>query len=155
VVSKLFNQVCPDVALFGEKDYQQLAVIRRMTADLDLPVRIVGVPTQRDADGLALSSRNAYLGPEERRAARALPRSLVEAAQAIREDGHVEVALSEARTKLAQAGFQPIDYLELRDAESLQPLLQLDRPARLLVAARLGRTRLIDNLALEPVSRPE
>jgi pantoate--beta-alanine ligase len=150
VVAKLFNQVQPDVALFGEKDYQQLAVIRRMTADLDLPVRIVGVPTERDADGLALSSRNAYLSPEERRMARALPRSLVEAAQAIKAGGEVAAALAAAKESLTEAGFASIDYLELRDASTLEPVGSLDRPARLLVAARLGRTRLIDNLALDP-----
>jgi pantoate--beta-alanine ligase len=150
VVSKLFNQIRPDVALFGEKDYQQLAVIRRMTADLDLPVRIVGVPTQRDADGLALSSRNAYLSPEERQAARGLPRSLVEAAQAIRAGGDVAAALDAARETLSQAGFAAVDYFELRDASTLEPMSALDRPARILAAARLGRTRLIDNLALDP-----
>ena len=150
VVAKLFNQVQPDIALFGEKDYQQLAVIRRMTTDLDLPVRIEGVPTQRDADGLALSSRNAYLSEHERRAARALPRSLVEAAQAIRDGGDVQSAFAEARGKLEAAGFEPIDYLELRDADTLEPVTTLDRPARILAAARLGRTRLIDNLPIDP-----
>lgn len=151
VVAKLFNQVRPDSAIFGEKDYQQLAVIRRMTADLDLPVKIVGVPTQRDVDGLALSSRNAYLSDEERRAARALPRSLVEAAQAIRDGAAVQHALGDAAGKLIAAGFGSVDYLELRDAATLQPLAELTAPARLLVAARLGRTRLIDNLAVEPI----
>ena len=146
VVAKLFNQVRPDIALFGEKDFQQLAVIRQMVRDLDLPVEIVGVPTQRDADGLALSSRNAYLTEDERRAARALPRALGEAAGAIQSGGDVEAALNGARDKLAKAGFEPIDYVELRDAETLVPVGQLDRPARLLAAARLGRTRLIDNL---------
>lgn len=150
VVAKLFNQVQPDIALFGEKDYQQLAVIRRMAADLDLPVRIEGVPTQRDADGLALSSRNAYLSEHERRAARALPRSLVEAAQAIRDGGDVACALAKARGKLEAAGFAPIDYLDLRDATTLEPVEALVGSARLLVAARLGRTRLIDNLPVDP-----
>lgn len=146
VVAKLFNQVGPDIALFGEKDYQQLAIIRQMVRDLDLPVEIVGVPTQRDADGLALSSRNAYLTEEERRAARALPRALGEAAGSIQAGGDVAAALAGAREKLARAGFDPIDYVELRDAETLQPVTNVDRPARLLAAARLGRTRLIDNL---------
>ncbi len=145
VVAKLFNQVRPDFALFGEKDYQQLAVIRRMARDLDLPVEVIGVPTQRDADGLALSSRNVYLSDEERVAARALPRALGEAAQAILEGLSIDEALSTARGKLAAAGFDPIDYVELRDAETLQ-LSRLSRPGRLLAAARLGRTRLIDNL---------
>jgi pantoate--beta-alanine ligase len=151
VVSKLFNQVQPDTALFGEKDYQQLAVIRRMTADLDLPVRIVGVPTQRDADGVALSSRNAYLSDTERKAARALPRSLVEAAQAIRSGAEVATELAEAQNKLRQAGFS-VDYLELRDASTLEPVTTVARPARILVAAKLGRTRLIDNLAVDPLT---
>ena len=154
VVAKLFNQVRPEAALFGEKDYQQLAVIRRLVADLDLGVRILAVPTQRDADGLALSSRNAYLSDEERLAARALPRVLVEAAQAIIEGGDVGAMLLEAKEKLAAAGFAPIDYVELCDADSLQPIRSLDRPARLLAAGRLGKTRLIDNLAVEaPPSR--
>ncbi|PWG03677.1 pantoate--beta-alanine ligase [Sphingosinicella humi] len=150
VVAKLFNQVRPDVALFGEKDYQQLAVIRRMTRDLDLPVEVIGVPTQRDADGLALSSRNIYLSDEERVAARALPRALGEAARAILEGVDIDEALATARGKLAAAGFDPIDYVQLCDAETLQPLSSLSRPSRLLAAARLGRTRLIDNLPVVP-----
>ena len=150
VVAKLFNQVRPDIALFGEKDYQQLAVIRRMTRDLEWPVEIIGVPTQRDADGLALSSRNLYLSDEERVAARMLPRALGEAAQAMRDGKAVAEALGAAREKLAAAGFAPIDYVELRDAGTLAPLAALDRPARLLAAARLGRTRLIDNLPVLP-----
>ncbi len=150
VVAKLFNQVRPDVALFGEKDYQQLAIIRRMVRDLDLPVRIVGVPTLRDADGLALSSRNAYLSEEERAAARALPRALMEAARAMRSGAAVGEALAQARQAIAAAGFAPIDYVELRDAGTLDPMERLDRPARILAAARLGATRLIDNLAVAP-----
>lgn len=150
VVLKLLNQVAPDAALFGEKDYQQLAVIRRLVKDLDLPVEVVAVPTQRDADGLALSSRNAYLSEAERRAARALPRALGEAAGAIQAGGDVGDALIAARQKLARAGFDPIDYVELRDAETLAPVAALTAPARLLAAARIGRTRLIDNLALAP-----
>jgi pantoate--beta-alanine ligase len=150
VVLKLFNQVQPDVALFGEKDYQQLAVIRRMAADLDLPIRIVGVPTQRDADGVALSSRNAYLNPKERQAARAFPRALVEAAQAIRDGTSVAEVLASARAQLEAAGFDPVDYVALADAATLQPVTGLDRPARLLAAAKIGRTRLIDNLPVDP-----
>jgi pantoate--beta-alanine ligase len=148
VVAKLFNQVRPDIALFGEKDYQQLAVIRQMVRDLDMAVEIVGVPTQRDADGLALSSRNAYLTDEERRAARALPRALGEAAGAIQAGGDVEAALAAAREKLGRAGFDPIDYVELRDAETLEHVVDTERPARLFAAAKIGRTRLIDNLPI-------
>jgi pantoate--beta-alanine ligase len=152
VVLKLFNQVQPDFAVFGEKDFQQLAVIRRLVRDLDLPLEIVGVPTQRDADGLALSSRNAYLTDEERRAARALPRALGEAAGIIQSGGDIDAALAGAREKLAKAGFDPVDYVELRDAETLAPVAVLERPSRLLAAAKLGRTRLIDNLAVLPIS---
>ncbi|MGE5722463.1 MAG: 4-phosphopantoate--beta-alanine ligase, partial [Sphingomonadales bacterium] len=151
VVAKLLGQVRPDVALFGEKDYQQLAVIRRMVRDLDLGVAIHGVPTQRDADGLALSSRNAYLSAEERIAARVLPRVLGETAQAIVEGALVAPALEAAHARLASAGFDPIDYVALCDAETLAPMTRLDRPARLLAAARIGRTRLIDNVAVHPV----
>jgi pantoate--beta-alanine ligase len=146
VVSRLFDQVRPDIALFGEKDYQQLAIIRQLVRDLGLPIEIVGVPTQRDEDGLALSSRNAYLSEEERLAARILPRALGEAAQAITGGAPIDEALERARARLAEAGFDPIDYVELRDAETLAPLARLDRPARLLAAAKIGRTRLIDNL---------
>jgi pantoate--beta-alanine ligase len=150
VVARLFAQVRPDIALFGEKDYQQLAIIRALVRDLGLDVEIVAVPTQRDVDGLALSSRNAYLSDEERLAARILPRALGEAAQAIAAGAPIGEALERARSRLAEAGFEPIDYVELRDAETLAPLAALDRPARLLAAAKIGRTRLIDNLPVEP-----
>ena len=150
VVAKLFGQVRPDVALFGEKDYQQLAVIRRLVRDLDTGIEIVGVPTQRDADGLALSSRNAYLSPEERVRARALPRALVEAAAAMCDGDAVADILSRARASLRSAGFDQIDYVALCDADTLQPLDRLDRPARLLAAARIGGTRLIDNIEVLP-----
>jgi pantoate--beta-alanine ligase len=150
VVARLFDQVKPDFALFGEKDYQQLAVIRQMVRDFELAVEIVGVPTQRDADGLALSSRNAYLSDDERLAARTLPRALGEAAQAIAEGADVAEALDKARARLEGAGFDPIDYVAFRDAETLAPMTALDRPARLLAAAKIGRTRLIDNLPVEP-----
>lgn len=148
VVTKLFNQVRPDVAYFGEKDFQQLAVIRRLVADLDMGIEIVGVPTQREDDGLALSSRNAYLTDEERVTARTLPRALGEAAAAIVEGGDVETALAAARTRLTDAGFAPIDYVALVDAATLEPVTVLELPARLIAAAKLGRTRLIDNLAV-------
>ncbi|WP_157215553.1 pantoate--beta-alanine ligase [Flavisphingomonas formosensis] len=150
VVSKLFNQVRPDVALFGEKDYQQLLLIRRMVTDLDFGITIIGVPTQRDDDGLALSSRNAYLSPEERSAARALPRALGEAAAAIQKGTPPAAAIAAAIKRLNDAGFDPVDYVELRDAETLELVDTLDREARLLAAAKLGRTRLIDNLAVRP-----
>jgi pantoate--beta-alanine ligase len=146
VVAKLFNQVAPDMALFGEKDFQQLAVIRRMVRDMDLPIEIVGVATQRDADGLALSSRNVYLSAEERRNARALPRALSDAAHAIAAGAPIEQTLERARAQLVEAGFGPIDYVELRDSESLTVATDLARPTRLLAAARIGRTRLIDNV---------
>jgi len=150
VVAKLFNQVQPDVAIFGEKDYQQLAVIRRMVADLDLPIEIFGMPTQRAEDGLALSSRNAYLSEEERKAALALPRALGEAKRQIERGEPVEGALAKAITTLNQHGFDPVDYVTLCDAATLESMKVLDRPARLLGAARLGRTRLIDNIAVDP-----
>ncbi|UZK64856.1 pantoate--beta-alanine ligase [Sphingomonas sp. M1-B02] len=150
VVAKLFGQVRPDVAIFGEKDYQQLAVIRRMVADLDLGVEIVGLPTQRDVDGLALSSRNAYLTDDERLAARALPRALGEAVQALQSGAPVDEVLEKVRAKLTAAGFEAVDYVALCDAETLVPVETLDRPARLLAAAKIGITRLIDNLAVTP-----
>lgn len=153
VVAKLFLQARPDIALFGEKDYQQLAMIRRMAADLDFGIEIVGVPTRRDADGLALSSRNAYLTPAERAAAVALPRALEEAAQAIGAGTPSARALARAKERLAEAGFGPVDYVSLCDATTLEPIETLDREARLLAAARLGAARLIDNIALSPTPR--
>jgi pantoate--beta-alanine ligase len=151
VVTKLFNQVQPHVALFGEKDYQQLAVIRQFVKDLDIPIEIIGVPTQRAEDGLALSSRNAYLSEEERKAALALPRALGEAARQMEKGATVEAATAKAIAMLAAHGFDPIDYVALCDAVTLEPMAVLDRPARLLGAAKLGKTRLIDNIAVEPV----
>jgi pantoate--beta-alanine ligase len=148
VVAKLFNQVQPDVALFGEKDYQQLAVIKRMVRDLDMPIQIVGVPTQRDDDGLALSSRNAYLTDEERIAARALPRALGDAASAIQRGEPVPAVLESVRKRLADSGFDPIDYVSLCDSETLEPIDEIKSEARLLAAARIGRARLIDNLRI-------
>lgn len=150
VVGKLLNQVAPDIALFGEKDWQQLQVVRRMVADLDLRIEIAAVPTQRDDDGLALSSRNAYLTDEERLAARALPRALGEAKTAIERGDPIDAALELAERRLLDAGFAAIDYVALCDAATLAPLTALDREARLLAAARIGRTRLIDNLAVDP-----
>lgn len=144
VVAKLFNQVRPDVAFFGEKDFQQLAVIRRMVADLDMDIDIVGVPTVREADGLALSSRNAYLSPDERARAVALPQALTEAKRAIEagDDGAIAAALA----SLAAAEFVT-DYVELVDAATLGA--PVPGQARcLLAAARIGTTRLIDNVAV-------
>lgn len=149
VVAKLFNQVRPDAAFFGEKDYQQLAVIRRMALDLDFSHEIVGVPTVRDADGLALSSRNAYLTAEERADAVALPKTMQEAATAIAAGSPVADILSDAKARLLRSGFHKVDYFELRDADTLALLDDFTKSARLLAAAHIGRTRLIDNI---PVS---
>jgi pantoate--beta-alanine ligase len=146
VVAKLLIAVAPDVALFGEKDFQQLAVIRRMVRDLALPVEIVGVPTVREEDGLALSSRNAYLSVDERARAVALPRALTEAAEAIRGGRRVERALAEGRGRLLEAGFSGTDYFALVDAASLEPLAEARGEMRLIAAATIGSTRLIDNL---------
>ena len=149
VVTKLFNQVQPDVALFGEKDYQQLAVIRRFVTDLDMPLEIVGVPTARAEDGLALSSRNAYLSSDERARAAELPRAMREAIAAMEAGSAVDQSLDALHARITNAGFGPVDYAELRDAASLRPMTMLDRPARLLVAARMGTTRLIDNMPVK------
>jgi pantoate--beta-alanine ligase len=148
VVAKLLNQCRPDFALFGEKDFQQLKVIQRVARDLDFEAKIVGAPTAREADGLALSSRNVYLSPEERRAAPALYRALRRCASDLRGGAAIEPALAAARAEVAAAGFD-IDYIEARHAETLAPVAALrDGPIRLLAAARLGRTRLIDNCAV-------
>jgi pantoate--beta-alanine ligase len=149
VVSKLLLQCLPDIAYFGEKDYQQLLVVRRMTRDLDIPVKIEGVATVREPDGLALSSRNVYLSSEERRIAPLLYRVLNDTAAALAANPeNVAATLQNGLAELRQAGFAP-DYLELRDAADLSPISQLDRPARLLAAAHLGRTRLIDNIPVD------
>ena len=151
VVGKLFNQVRPDLALFGEKDWQQLAVIRRMARDLDLTFphvdAIIGVPTVREADGLAKSSRNQYLSPENRQAAAALPAAMRKAIGALVGGEAAGTALAALQSDLRAAGFHTIDYAELVDAASLQPLDACGTaPARLVVAARIGTTRLIDNM---------
>jgi len=155
VVCKLFNQVRPDLALFGEKDWQQLAVIRRMARDLDLTQpradAIVGIQTVREADGLALSSRNRYMSPDDRERAAALPRAMRQAIAGIARGEPVPAVLLGLKQSLTQGGFASVDYAELADAETLELLRELgNRPARLLVAARIGGTRLIDNM---PVAR--
>jgi pantoate--beta-alanine ligase len=148
VVAKLFTQSGADVAVFGEKDFQQLCVIRRMAADLDLPIRVLGEPTVREPDGLALSSRNRYLSAEDRATAPVLHRTLVACARSIARGGHVGVILAEGRETLERAGFA-VDYLELRDAVSLAPATALAAaPLRLLAVGRLGTTRLLDNVAV-------
>ncbi|HEX7693144.1 MAG TPA: pantoate--beta-alanine ligase [Sphingomonas sp.] len=149
VVAKLFNQVRPDVALFGNKDFQQLTVIRRMVADLDFDIEIVGVQTQRDDDGLALSSRNLYLSDEDRARAVALPRTLGVAARAIARDDDPHEALAAAVASLMAAGFDSVDYVAMVDAETLAEMPEADRPRRLLAAARIGGTRLIDTIPVE------
>jgi pantoate--beta-alanine ligase len=149
VVTKLFNSVQPDVAYFGQKDAQQATVIRRMVSDLDIPVRIEVLPTVREPDGLAMSSRNAYLDDAERERATALSRAL-RAAEAIAPVSGVEAALDAARAELHSAGIEP-EYLEARDAEDLSPVTALDsRPVLIAVAAKVGGARLIDNVLIEP-----
>jgi pantoate--beta-alanine ligase len=146
VVAKLFIQTRPDVALFGQKDYQQLRVIMQMAKDLDLPVKVVGIPTVRERDGLAMSSRNAYLSADERAIAPTLHQVLKECAQRIKDREPVATVLTRGREAIAEAGFA-LDYLEARHALTLEPIRSGDEgPVRLLVAAKLGSTRLIDNL---------
>ena len=149
VVAKLFNIVRPDVAVFGEKDFQQLAVVRRMARDLDMGVEVVGLPTVRESDGLALSSRNRYLSASERQRAAAINRALSAAEHAVADgERRAAVLLNLARAVLAPA-VDRIDYLEIRDSESLTPLELVDRPAVMLTAAFVGHTRLIDNRRLQ------
>ena len=148
VVVKLFNMALPDVALFGEKDFQQLMVIRRMARDLDFPVEIVGHPIVREADGLAMSSRNGYLSAEERATAPALNRALVVAAERLRAgEGEYAAIINEAQASLAAAGFRP-DYLQIRRFDDLGEPAADERDLVILAAAHLGRARLIDNLAV-------
>jgi pantoate--beta-alanine ligase len=148
VVSKLLIQCAPDVAVFGEKDFQQLKVITRVTADLDLPVKIVGAPIVREKDGLAMSSRNAYLSVAERAAAPTLYRVLRDCASRIADDERIARVLDDGGAEIERAGFR-LDYLEARHAESLAKVASVqDGPIRLLVAAHIGQTRLIDNVAV-------
>ena len=149
VVAKLFNAVGPDVAYFGQKDAQQAIVIRRMVRDLAFPVRIAVLPTVREPDGLALSTRNAYLGTEDRERAAALSRGLAAAAAVARDGGSLADALASARAELDAAGIEP-EYLEARDVEDLSPVAELDgRGVLVAVAARVGGARLIDNVVIE------
>ncbi|WP_184718358.1 pantoate--beta-alanine ligase [Caulobacter sp.] len=151
VVAKLFNQSQADVAIFGEKDYQQLQVVKRMARDLDIPIEIIGAPTARADDGLALSSRNAYLSAEERAAAVALPDAMKAAAAAVAAGGRIDEAEAAAVAALEAAGFGPVNYVEVREAGDLSRLGPGPIGAakgRILVAAWLGKTRLIDNMAV-------
>ena len=150
VVCKLLNQCRPTLAIFGEKDYQQLMIIRQMTKDLDMGVEIIGAPIVRDADGLALSSRNKYLSPEERAVAASFPAALSDAAAKLAGGAHIDGVLATARERLLAAGVDEIDYLEVRSAGALSPLGPgpVDQDARLFGAVNVGSTRLIDNLAI-------
>jgi len=146
VVGKLFTQVRPDFAIFGEKDFQQLRVVTRMARDLDLGVKVIGSHTVRERDGLAMSSRNVYLSPEERRTAPLLYRAIKESAKRLRAGDDLDAAMAGGTELIANAGFVP-DYFEARHAETLAPISSAkDGPIRILVAARLGKTRLIDNV---------
>ena len=151
VVAKLFQRVQPDVAVFGEKDFQQLRVVQRMVRDLDMPVEVVAHPTVREPDGLALSSRNVYLSPEERRIAPSLYRILCETAARLATGAEAGPVLEEAKRRLLEAGFARVDYVDLRDDATLRPLARAaGAPARLLAAVWLGGTRLIDNVPVFP-----
>jgi pantoate--beta-alanine ligase len=148
VVGKLFTQCRPDFAIFGEKDFQQLRVVTRMAGDLDLGVKVVGSRTVRERDGLAMSSRNVYLTPEERRAAPALYRAMKESADRLRAGDNAEAAMAGGAKMIVDAGFA-LDYFEVRHAETLAPIASFeDGPMRILVAAKIGKTRLIDNIGV-------
>jgi pantoate--beta-alanine ligase len=153
VVTKLFLQTGADVAFFGEKDFQQLQLVRRMALDLDIPIAVVGCPTVRAPDGLALSSRNVRLSEEERRIAPRLAAILRDAARELSAGGVADPVLAAAKAAVAAAGYGEVEYLELRAEDDLRPLARADRPARLLAAAWLGGTRLIDNVEVRP-ARP-
>ena len=148
VVGKLFTQCRPDFAIFGEKDFQQLRVVTRMAGDLDLGVKVVGSRTVRERDGLAMSSRNVYLAPEERQAATILYRAMKQSAARLRAGDNAEAAMAGGAEMIAGAGFA-LDYFEVRHAETLAPIASLkDGPMRILVAAKIGKTRLIDNIGV-------
>jgi pantoate--beta-alanine ligase len=150
VVSKLLLMARPDVAIFGEKDYQQLCVIKALSQDLDIDTEIVGYPTVREADGLAMSSRNAYLSAPERERALSLSRGLFAAASLARAGERDAARLVEAARALVAPQVDELQYLELREENTLHPVSRLEGPARLLVAVKIGSTRLIDNLAIQP-----
>ena len=148
VVGKLFTQCRPDIALFGQKDFQQLRGVTRMALDLDLGVRVIGGPTVRERDGLAMSSRNVYLSPEQRRTAPTLYRAMKETAKRLRGGDNLEAAVAEGAELITTAGFA-LDYFEARHAQTLAPVKSTkDGPIRLLVAAKIGNTRLIDNFGV-------
>jgi pantoate--beta-alanine ligase len=148
IVAKLLTSAMPNWAIFGEKDYQQLLVVKRLVRDLHLPIEIVAVPIAREADGLAMSSRNAYLSPAERKVAGKLNLVLKDVITRLRHGTAVAQAQAAGVAALKEAGFDSVDYVALRDAENLTPVNNTDRPARLLAAARIGKTRLIDNMAV-------
>ncbi len=148
VCAKLFLQVAPDIAVFGEKDFQQLAVIRQMVRDLDLPLAIVGAPTMREADGLAMSSRNRYLSADERRIAPLIHDVIAEVAARVRGGEAADTACTQASGRLTAGGFRSVDYVAVRDAATLSAFDSIKGTGRVLVAAWLGKTRLIDNVAV-------
>jgi pantoate--beta-alanine ligase len=148
VVAKLLIAAGPDLAVFGEKDYQQLLVVRQLARDLALPVEIIAGATLREADGLAMSSRNAYLAPEERRIAARLNAVLKQAIASARGGTDLRQAEADAAAALRDAGFDQVDYVAIRDAASLEQISTLEQPARILAAAKIGKTRLIDNMAI-------
>jgi pantoate--beta-alanine ligase len=148
IVAKLLIAAAPDYAVFGEKDYQQLLVVKRLVRDLALPVQIIAVPTAREADGLAMSSRNAYLSPDERKVVGKLNLVLQDLVARLKRGTGVSEVQAAGTAALKQAGFDSVDYVALRDAETLAPVSGLEKPVRLLAAARIGKTRLIDNMAV-------
>lgn len=148
VVAKLLLAAMPDVAMFGQKDYQQLLVVRRLAADLGLATEILGAPIVREADGLAMSSRNAYLAPGERKIAGQLNVILKQTVASLRSGTTIAAGETDGRRALLAAGFDSVDYLAVRDAATLAPLAALEGPARVLAAAKVGSTRLIDNMAV-------
>ncbi|MDR3527193.1 MAG: pantoate--beta-alanine ligase [Rhizomicrobium sp.] len=148
VVSKLLIAAMPDVAMFGEKDYQQLLVVRRMVSDLGLNIQIIGSPIVRERDGLAMSSRNAYLSIDDRMIAGQLNVIILSLIAELRDGAAISAVEESGKRALLEAGFSSVDYLAVRDAETLAPLTTLDRPARVLAAATVGKTRLLDNMAV-------